>query len=87
MRHYLYEVDILDRYGNRVHAQGIPFMPKVFAEKQARVMTKKLQRTYRCLPYKYSASKTTIRTTCGTPRGQKSWEDWYYKTFIKPLID
>ena len=76
MKKYLYEIDCCG-----YHVQGIPFMPRVFAEKQAKQMNKDTQRQYGKLVVKYTTSKTSIPTNDATPRGWASWEEWYIKTF------
>lgn len=81
MKKYLYEIRCYDKTGGVVTDTGIPYMPRVFAEKQAKQMNKAEQRRFGKLPVKYKARKTEIPTTDGTPHGWRSWEEWYLKTF------
>lgn len=73
MKKYLYEIDC-----GGVHEQGIPFMPRVLAEKTARWLNKEQQREYgRIGGSRYTVSKTTIQTKDVTPRGWESWMHYY----------
>lgn len=78
MKRFLYEI-----YDGSLPVYGIPAMPRVFAEKTARTMRRDSQREhpeYR-FPHKYTVHKTPWQTRYGTPRGQRSWEEWHQKTF------
>lgn len=81
MKKYLYEIDYCDKCGNLIYDHSTPFMPRVFAEKQAKQMNKDIQRRYGKQTVKYKVKNTGIRTNDSTPRGWASWEDWYLHKF------
>ncbi len=74
MKKYLYEIDEICSNGDRWHFQGVPFMPRVLAEKTAKQMRKDWQRQgYKA---RYGVSKTHIRTNDGTPHGYGDWFEY-----------
>ena len=80
MKKYLYDIDAysIGKSGKYrgVHVQGIPFMPRVFAEKTVKILMKEMQRTYGRHVERYKVSKTGIETQDGTPHGWNSWYDY-----------
>lgn len=85
MKKYLYEIVCCDKCGNVVREHSIPYMPRVFAEKQAKQMNKRGQRDYGqyggMRSVKYMVRKTGIQTNDSTPRGWAAWDDWYLHKF------
>lgn len=68
MKHYLYEIDC-----DGWNVNGIPFMPRVLAEKTARQLNKDCRKLYGHQRMLFSVSKTCIETKDGTPHGRKYW--------------
>lgn len=76
MKKYLYEIDITSG-GATWHFQGIPFMPKVLAEKQAKAMNRAVSRLYPGRRfYRYTVSKTGIETRDTTPHGFMDYDEY-----------
>lgn len=64
MKRYLYEIDL-----NGVHIQGIPFMPKVLAERTVRAI-KKAEIMVEGRANDWTVSKTTLTTKTPSPMGK-----------------
>lgn len=64
MKHYLYEIDL-----NGVHIQGIPFMPRVLAERTCRAI-KKAEFMVWGRSMDWTVSKTSLTTKAASPRGK-----------------
>lgn len=77
MKKFLYEID-----NEYAQVQGIPFMPRVLAEKQAKIMNKE-ERKKLGYHVKYTVSKTSIEIKDGTPHGFTSFDDYRARRFAE----
>ncbi len=64
MKRYLYEIDY-----NGAHLQGIPFMPKVLAERTVRAI-RKAEQQVEGRTGNWEISKTSLTTKQASPRGR-----------------
>lgn len=77
MKRYLYEIVDKD---SRLPLYDTPWMPRVFAEKTAKTVNREIKKERPWDSTRYVAVKVPISPTrFGTPRGQKSWHDWFQK--------
>ena len=80
MKRYLYEIDERNGINTWWHTQAEPFMPRVLAEKTAKMLNRRnqqLQSKGIKLHDKFRASKTTLVTKDHSPKGYADWYEFY----------